>query len=249
VASPSASVTEDTLQRLLEEAHDGRIQVPEFQRQFILNDEWIRSLLASVSLRYPIGAVMLLQSGNRDLRFEARPVAGAPTPAIAPEWLLLDGQQRLSALYQVLASGHLVQVQDGRRRPCARWYYIDVNAALDSDADRDEAIISVPETRHVRALDLRTVELEWEQCFFPLRFVFGAEAELRTWQRGFVEHGAVEHMDARDELMQRFEREVLEAFHGYRVPAILHGAETTRWSLRVHGGPDGRTLSDRFRLH
>jgi hypothetical protein len=60
----------ETLKRLLEEAHDGRIQVPEFQRELILKHEWMKGLLASVSLGYPIGAGTLLEAGIREMRFE-----------------------------------------------------------------------------------------------------------------------------------------------------------------------------------
>jgi len=245
--------TRETLKRLLEEAHDGRIQIPEFQRELILEDEWIKSLLASVSLNYPIGAVMLLQTGSPDVRFQARLIAGRPSSSTEPERLLLDGQQRLTSLYQVLASGRAVQTQDDHNEPIQRWYYIDINAAIDPDADRDEAIICVPETRQVRTLrevtlDLSTVELEWEKCLFPLRLVFGANAELRHWQRGFAKHGAIEDAGARDQLMDRFEAEVLKAFEGYLVPTIILGKETARWSVRVHGGREGRSLSDRFRV-
>ena len=108
--------------------------------------------------------------------------------------MLLDGQQRMTSLYQALASGEVVQTQDDHKKPIQRWYYIDIHAALDPNADRDEAIISVPETRQVRTLhefklDLSTVELEWEQCLLPLRLVFGDYSELRRWLRGFAEHG------------------------------------------------------------
>jgi hypothetical protein len=41
--------------------------------------------------------------------------------------------------------------------------------------------------------------------------------------------------------------EVLAAFHGHQVAAIVLGRGTTRWSVRVHGGHEGRSLSDRFR--
>jgi hypothetical protein len=47
--------------------------------------------------------------------------------------------------------------------------------------------------------------------------------------------------------MRRFEAEILAAFDEYRVPTIVLSKETTRWSVRVHGGPEGRSLSDRFR--
>lgn len=92
----------EPLARLLEEAHDGRIQVPEFQRGLILTDEWMTSLLASVSLGYPIGAVMLLEAGTTEMRFKTSPVADPPPPPREPERLLIDGRRRITGLYQAL---------------------------------------------------------------------------------------------------------------------------------------------------
>lgn len=259
---PSYECAQEPLPRLLDEAHEGRIQVPEFQRELSLDDEWITSLLASVSLGYPIGVFQLLQAGDPGLRFSSRPVTGAPSSSDAPERLLIDGQYRLTSLYQVLASGQAVHTRDGHGNPVRRWYYLDIVAATDPAADRDEAIISLPETRQGvtpqrRPLDLSTPEREWEERMFPLRLVFGDAAELRHWQHGFVTsenatatEAAVDGEDdaIRDQLMDRFTATVLTAFENYLVPTIVLGSETTRWSVRVHGGPDGRTLSDRFRV-
>ena len=118
--------------------------MPEFQRELILTDEWMKSLLASVSLGYPIGAVMLLEAGTTEMRFKTSPVADPPPPR-EPERLLIDGRRRITGLYQALASGRPVQTRDGRDEPVQRWYFIDIAAALDPAVDRDEAIISVPE--------------------------------------------------------------------------------------------------------
>lgn len=227
----------EPLERLLEEAHVGRIQVPEFQRELILKDEWMKSLLASVSLGYPIGAVMLLEAGATEMRFETRTIGDSPLPPREPERLLIDGRRRITGLYQALVSGCPVQTRDGRDEPVQRWYSIDIAAALDPAVDRDKAIISVP--------DLSGAESEWEQSLFPLRLVFGADSERARWRDVFARHGDVEA--ARDEVMRRFEAEILAAFDGYLVPTIVLSKETTRWSVRVHGGPEGRSLSDRFR--
>ena len=135
----------EPLERLLEEAHDGRIQVPEFQRELILKDEWMKSLLASVSLGYPIGAVTLLEAGNREMQFESSPIADPPLSSREPERLLIDGRRRITSLYQALASGRAVQIRDGRDEPVQRWYYIDIVAGLDPGVDRDQAIVSVPD--------------------------------------------------------------------------------------------------------
>ena len=96
--------------------------------------------------------------------------------------------------------------------------------------------------------DLSTPDLEFERCLFPLRLVFCADGERRRWQRGFVTHGAPEDFEAKAELMERFAAEVLSVFDGFVVPTITVGQENARWSVRVHGGPEGPSLSDRFRV-
>jgi hypothetical protein len=174
--------------------------------------------------------VMLLEAGTTEMRFESHAIADPSSPR-EPERLLIDGRRRITGLYEALASGRPVQTRDGMGEPVKRWYFVDVDEALDPALDRDEAIISVPERSGP--------ESEREQSLFPLRLVFGAEAERGRWLKGLAGHSA--------ELSGRFETEVLAAFDGYRVPTIGLGKETTRWSVRVHGGPEGRSLSDRYR--
>jgi hypothetical protein len=236
MAEPATGdIVMEPLERLLAAVHDGRIQVPEFQRELSLDDDGVKCLPVSVSMSYPIGAVKLLQCGSNDVRFQARAVTGAASAANEPERLLLDGQHRVSALYQVLASGRAVQIDDERGERLQRWYYIDIDAALDPDADRDEAIVSVPEPLRV--------ELEWEHRSFPLRLVFGGDVGLRRWKHGFAEHN-----DSVRDRWDGFEAEVLNAFRGYLLPTIIVGKEQTRWAVRVHGGAEGRNLSDQFRV-
>lgn len=252
-ATPLSAFAAETLESLLNEAHVGAIQAPEFQRDSILRDDWAKSLLASVSLGYPIGAVTLLEAGDPSLRFASRPLTGDQSTPRAPTRLLVDGRHRLTCLYDVLASNRSVSTYDEHDELVQRWYYLDVGASLDPDADRDEAVLSATVGGRVRApqgvmLDVDTVELEWRNRLFPLRLVFGSPAERRLWQRGFTEDGPAGDVDFRDDLMARFESQVLEVFDEYLVPTIVLGRDTTRWSVRVHGGPDGPALSDRFRV-
>jgi len=232
-ATTNFDSTKETLKKLLEKVQDGGIQLPEFQREWVWEDDRIKSLLASVSLSYPIGTLMLLQTGNHDVRFKARTVAGAPASTTGPDRMLLDGQQRMTSLYQALVSGEVVQTQDDHKKPIKRWYHINIHEALDPAADRDEAIISVPETRQVRTLhevilDLSTEELEWEQALFPLRLVFGRNSELKRWMRGFARHGATDETESRYDIIDRFDAEVLDAFDSYLVPTIILGKESPK---------------------
>ncbi|MGA2165570.1 MAG: DUF262 domain-containing protein [Solirubrobacteraceae bacterium] len=232
-AATTFDSTVEELWKLIGQVSDGTLQLPEFQRDWVWDDERIRSLLASVSVGYPIGTLMLLQTGNPEVRFKARPIQGALATSVEPERMLLDGQQRMTSLYQALACDAPVQTQDDRKKPIQRWYYIDMRRALDQRVDRDEAIISVPVTRQQRTLhdvvlDVSSEELEWEQCLFPLRLVFGPHAETRRWLRGLERHGLPEEAKAREDLMDRFDAEVLKAFEGYLMPTIVLGKESPK---------------------
>lgn len=129
------------LLELLRGIGDGKIQLPDFQRGWVWDDQHIRDLLASISLSYPIGAVMMLQTGNPMVRFGPRLVEGVDLkPAPEPERLILDGQQRLTSLYQALVRRQPVLTRDARGNTIRRFYYIDIRKALDPNADREDAI-------------------------------------------------------------------------------------------------------------
>ena len=68
--------TKTPLHDLLANARAGKLQLPDFQRGWVWDDEHIKSLLASVSVSFPIGAVMLLQTGGENVRFKPRLLAG-----------------------------------------------------------------------------------------------------------------------------------------------------------------------------
>ena len=92
--------TKTPLQELLARADSGKLQLPDFQRGWVWDDDRIKSLLASVSVSFPIGAVMLLETGGEHIRFKPRPLAGTHERlrTVPPETLILDGQQRLTSL-------------------------------------------------------------------------------------------------------------------------------------------------------
>ena len=67
--------TKASLNDLLREIREGKIQLPDFQRGWVWDDDHIRDLLVSIARSFPIGAVMLLEAGG-EVRFETRPVEG-----------------------------------------------------------------------------------------------------------------------------------------------------------------------------
>ncbi len=103
-----------SLKTLLEDAGSGKIQLPDFQRGWVWDDDRIRGLLASISRGFPVGAIMTLQAGG-EFRLKSRLIEGAEgTPENAVGELLLDGQQRLTSLYQSLLHEGPVGTCDNR---------------------------------------------------------------------------------------------------------------------------------------
>jgi hypothetical protein len=221
--------TKEHLQDILRGIRDGKTQLPDFQRGWVWDDSHIRSLLASVSINYPIGAVMMLQTGNPAVRFKPRPVQGVPIPPpYAPERLILDGQQRLTSLFQALLMGQPVSTKDARDKLIKRWYYIDIRKALDPNADRDEAVIGVPEDKVVRnfrgqvTADYSTPQKECEAGLFPLSHVLDAAA----WRRGYSAH--FRNDLARLDQFDQFEASVIDPIKRYELPLILLRKETPK---------------------
>lgn len=220
---------------LLKDVGSGKIRLPDFQRDWKWDVDRIASLLASVSMGYPVGVIMLLESGGADVQFATRRVSGVdPDVADKPvERLILDGQQRLTSLFQSLASGQPVQTQDSRKRRLERWFYLDMSTALDPEGDREQAIIAVPPDKVVRdnfgkdiVLDLSTTALECQQEMFPLGMVFDGPA-VDAWMVAYLQLDK-ENMAERLARWSTFKEQVLANLTGYTVPVIVLRKETPR---------------------
>ena len=213
------------LETLLKDCGAGKIQLPDFQRSWVWAEDRILSLIASVSSAYPIGALMTLETKVGNGVFARRPVQGAPEAAKAmlPEELLLDGQQRMTSLYQACVRQEVVETITPKNKMVKRWFYIDIQKALKPSADRDEAIIAVPEDRRIKTnfdkdilLDLSKPQLEYEKMMFPLNRVFDWDDWRFNFESYWIGKGEID----KRHFFQKFKDEVLENFESYHVPVI-----------------------------
>jgi len=225
------------LHEVLEDCHRGVLQLPDFQRSWVWDEDRIRSLIASISRAFPVGALMTLETGG-PVNFKPRPVEGAPPESkqTAPQWLLLDGQQRMTSLYQVTLRGKVVETVTPKKKKVKRWFYIDIRKALDPTVDREEAIIGIPEDRLVKAdfgreivLDLSSAEREYELLMYPIAQVF----EWDPWQDGFDKHWRGDQNETVRDEFRAFKRQVLENFKKYHVPVISLDRSTSKEAVCV----------------
>ena len=225
------------LQRLLDECHRGIIQLPDFQRSWVWDEDRIKSLIASISRAFPVGALMSLDTGG-PVNFKPRPVEGAPPESrqTVPQSLLLDGQQRMTSLYQVTLRGKVVETVTPKKKRVKRWFYINIRKSIDDASDREEAVIGVPEDRMERtdfgregALDLSTPEKEYAALMYPISQVF----DWDKWQDGFDDYWSGDEHKAVREDFRVFKRNVLENFKYYRVPVIALDRSTSKEAVCV----------------
>lgn len=223
----------DPLRQMLKEIKQGAIQLPIFQRGWIWPDDHVQKIIASVSQSFPIGAILMLENGG-PVRLATRPVEGTESEIdkVKPETLILDGQQRLTALFQSLTSDQAVYTLDTKENKTKRWYYLDMNACVTAGVDRVESVISVPENRIVRKfqekaqLDLSSSEKEYAADMFPVNQIFNAN----RWERGYLEYWKNQDgdYDEKWDLFKDFDNKVIDLFKTYQVPTITLDKETSK---------------------
>ena len=223
------------LKTLLDSVETGKIRLPDFQRGWVWDDYRIRALLASISRGFPIGAVMTLSAGG-DINFKTRLVEGVNGQATNEiDQFLLDGQQRLTSLYQALKSRDPVYTRDSRGGHINRWYYVDMLKVMDDSIDREDAILSVPESKRLTRdfgretiLDVSTLELEYEQHMLPTERLFDPMkwmlAYLAFWQSKVGNHPHTDPIAFWGE----FNEAIIATFRDYHLPVIDLDKETPK---------------------
>lgn len=222
---------------MLKAIHNGKIQLPDFQRGWVWDDYHIVSLLGSLGTAYPIGAIMVLETGNPDVKFKTRLIEGVQgNSEKEAERLILDGQQRLTSLYQSLFSNTPVKTRDTRGNEIDRFYYIDIRKSLNNNYDLEEAVLSLPPSKQVVNFrnevqeDYSTQQLEWKHEVFPLNIVFDV-TQWNTWQTGYLQAEGNEKMSERLNRWNQFFGKVLQAIQQYNVPVIKLNKETPKAAI------------------
>lgn len=228
--------TKHHIDQILNDVGNGKTQLPDFQRGWVWDDHHIRDLIASVSLSFPIGAVMTLETGGEDVSFKPRPIEGADESGFTqrePDTLVLDGQQRLTSLFQSLKLGKPVTTRDTRGRKIRRCYYLDMKKCVAADSDREDAVLSLPEDRMMKTfrgevtLDLSSPDREYAEDMFPLSQVFDSS----DWMKGYLEFWNLDR--EKWDLYSEFDKEVIKRFEQYQVPVIELDKETSKEAVCI----------------
>lgn len=197
----------------------GSIALPDFQRDFVWEPKRTVELLKSIISRYPAGT-LLTWTQNDDLSFGYRYFDGVSEPDRQPSRLVLDGQQRLTSIYQALTG-------TGDHKFFIRvWPFIDrATGSLRSldDVELDDAIFA-HDSRARSRFNPNEPNWQLENATFPV-----AEYDrLRPWFKKLARkvEPDVAAADDLEELLNQFRDSYLQPLESYAFPVVDLPAST-----------------------
>ena len=167
-----------SLNTLIERLREGRFVIPDFQREFEWKPWDIRELMRSIFLDYYIGS-LLLWKGKKE-NFDAlscEAVYGFNGDGRS-EYIVLDGQQRLTALYYAFLAPDVPLPNRSNRAV----YFMRVDKFMNEEYD--EAFHYDWLSRRFSKI-LNDREIQYAEHIFPLSVVGAGGWELPNWVQGY----------------------------------------------------------------
>lgn len=180
---------------LLARIDSGEIALPEFQRDFIWQPPAIADLLRTVARQWPAGTFLVLEVEDKP-EFAFKPLKGAAKTR-RPKILILDGQQRTTALYHALTER------------AGETYYVDMRGVLEAGDFEDDHLRYLKTTRFARAYP--DVEAMADAGVVKVAMLFN-DLQFNQWIRYFSE-------EQQDDML-RVRQELLPGLREYDIPAV-----------------------------
>lgn len=141
---------------ILKDVRSGKIGLPDLQRPFVWKNDKVRDLLDSMMKGYPIGYIMLWESPSDEAN-KTESIGANEKSYASPKELVIDGQQRLTAL---LAAFYGIAVKDKnfKERPIRIAYdpiekmFKNADASTDKDPRYVSAVSEVFEANRLNKL-------------------------------------------------------------------------------------------------
>jgi hypothetical protein len=180
-----------SLATLVGRLSDGRFVIPDFQRDFEWEPWDISALMRSIFLDYYIGSLLLWKGKQENFNALAcEPIYAFANGKGAPEHIVLDGQQRLTAMYYAFMAPNAPAPKRANRF----LYFIKVDKFVEKAYD--EAFI-YDWTRRGENLAEDPAK-QYENHLFPLAVIGKTIFALFIWLQGYERYWLDKEKQARD---------------------------------------------------
>ena len=199
------------LKDLLSEIHNRSTVLPDFQRDFVWEPSATQELIVSIANNYPAGSILRVRDAMH--AFAAREFEGAPPLDGAKHtFLVLDGQQRMTSLYQAFYGV-------GEHR-----YFLDLRKLADG-GDFEEAIF------HVRATTKWAKEREHfavqaRELLLPLSVLRGGSGGFLQWILKVTNPMLAEERTQMLDALTRIEEDWIKTIDDYHFPVVTLSDKT-----------------------
>lgn len=170
-----------SLGTLISRLGEGRYVIPDFQRDFEWKPWDIRELLRSVFHDYYIGSLLLWKGKPENfLALSCENVYGYGGSETSPEHIVLDGQQRLTALHYAFHAPDIPAPSRSNRF----LFFLRVDRFMDEDGG--EAFEYDWTRRGVKLL--ADPERQYKDHMFPMAIMGRKGWDLPNWVQGYVQY-------------------------------------------------------------
>lgn len=199
------------LKDLLAEIHGRAAVLPDFQRDFVWEPGATQELIVSIANNYPAGSILRVRDTKRV--FAAREFEGAPDLAGAQHtFLVLDGQQRLTSLYQAFYGA-------GDHR-----YFLDLRKLVEG-ADFEEAIFHVrAATKWARARE--DFAMQARELLLPLSVLKGGAGGFGQWGRKVARQLSDQDRIKLEDALDAIEEKWIRVIDDYHFPVVTLSDQT-----------------------
>jgi len=206
---------DDTISEILKQCNRKRWVLPRFQRYFEWKKEKIKDLLDSIFHGYYIGSFLLWEVRNKDdLEIGIQPIAGVKGECNNPDFIMLDGQQRITALYYAFISPENIELRKSERT----FFYLDLNSLLDEESNEGELIL-------IEKNKLATEEI-FKKSLFPLQEI----SDFRNWSRGYQKFLNKKYGPSKfekiNEITRRIEDKLRYVWNEFKIPYVYLSSST-----------------------
>lgn len=196
------------IDRIVENVQKGW-QIPNFQRYFDWNKEDVRSFLESVFNDYYVGSFLLWES-SADPSLAVQPIKGVGVSESKVDYIILDGQQRMTALYYAIKAPDF-GLKGSVTKRC--YYFLDLRAFIE-DGSREDVVV------------VGDKKISREDSYRELLFPYYELENLHSWVDGFEDyldtqtHGEPMAPSQVKSVRRTIEKRLGHVWSGFEIPYV-----------------------------
>lgn len=169
------------LGKLISDIQKGHFVIPDFQREFAWKPWDVRDLVQSVFMDYYIGTLLLWETTKKNLDTLVCEGLYGFENKLTPEYIVLDGQQRLTALHYAFFAPD--KPFPNRAKPILYWIKIPQLLA----GDLEDAFFYHSATKYYQQVR-DSLEHQYEEHLFPMRVLGEGSWGVSDWVKGYRDY-------------------------------------------------------------